>query len=192
MANGWFDLKMEDKASCETAIRNGAIAAMISAALAAAFGIAGFFTSSTNATLNYLLDPWILLDVALLVVLGVFVWRKSRVAATLLLVYFIASKLMMWAELGKAQGVFMTIIFLYFYANAMRGTFKWHANYRPAAIDLPVFEEPARIAPAASMQTSAQRFCVHCGTGVLPEAKFCLKCGASVEGARAQSGVAAG
>ncbi|HQR20385.1 MAG TPA: zinc ribbon domain-containing protein [Burkholderiaceae bacterium] len=185
---------MEDRASCEKAIRNGAFAAMISAVLAAGFGLAGFFTSSTNATLNYLLDPWILLDVVLLVVLAVFVLRKSRVAATLLVVYFVAAKLMMWAELGKATGLPMTIIFLYFYANAMRGTFKWHTQYSPAASQLPVAPEPTKRKlepPEASMHASAHRFCVHCGAGVLASANFCVTCGGSVRTSGAQSGAAA-
>ena len=46
-----------------------------------------------------------LVDVVLLVVLAIFVFRKSRVASTILVLYFIANKLLMWMELGKARSL---------------------------------------------------------------------------------------
>jgi hypothetical protein len=124
---------IHDRESCAQAIKNGGIAAMVSAALSSAFGIAGFFTSSSNKDLNYLLDPWILADVALLVVLGIFVFRKSRVAATLLVIYFVSAKGLMWYELGKPSGLLMAIVFFLYYITAMRGTYLWHSQYRDSA-----------------------------------------------------------
>jgi hypothetical protein len=183
MAKGWTSFSLPDQASCESAIRTGGIVALISAAIGLAFGAAGFFTSSDHKALNYLLDPWILLDAALLVVIGIFVLRKSRVAATLLLVYFIVSKVMMWIELEAAPGLLISFMVLVVYVNAMRATFKWHAQYAPGAAD--VSDPPAvntRIPPAASQHHTAGQpnFCVHCGTRVLPEARFCVSCGAEV------------
>lgn len=112
---------------CTKAIKNGGIAAMISAAITGGFAIAGFFTNSSSNDLNYFLDPWILVDAVLIVVLGIFIFRKSRVAATLMVIYFVGSKLLMWAEMGEPKGLPMTIIFLLFYVTAMRGTYIWHA-----------------------------------------------------------------
>ena len=130
MADRWADFRMEDRASCERAIRNGGIAGLISAGLTAAFAIAGLFVQETGTAVDYILDPWMLIDVVLIVVLALFVFRKSRVAATSLLIYFGISKVIMWMEMGKAPGLFMTLIFFYFYANAMRGTYKWHASFK--------------------------------------------------------------
>lgn len=130
----WGSFTINDNESCAKAIKNGGIAAMISAAITSVFGIAGFFTSSSNKDLNYFLDPWILVDVVLVVVLGIFIFRKSRVAATLLVLYYIASKLLMWAELGEPKGLLMSIIFLLFYVTAMRGTYIWHSKYRDVPI----------------------------------------------------------
>jgi hypothetical protein len=123
-----------DRESCAKAIRNGGIAAMISAAISSAFGVAGFFTSSSNKDLNYVLDPWLLVDVALIVVLGMFIFRKSRIAAMLMVVYFAGSKLLMWAEIGEPKGLLMSLIFLLLYVIAMRATYIWHSKYREAAI----------------------------------------------------------
>ena len=126
----WDSFKINDQESCAKAIRNGGIAAMISAVITGVFGIAGFFTSSTDKDLNYFLEPWILVDAIFVVVLGIFVFRKSRIASTLLVIYFVGAKLIMWFELGTAKGLFMAIIFFLYYVTAMRGTYIWHSKYR--------------------------------------------------------------
>ena len=83
-----------------------------------------------------MLDPWILADVVLMVILAFFIFRKSRVAATLLLIYFIASKVLMWVEMGSPKGILVSIIFFLYYLTAMRGTYLWHTKYvaEPAPI----------------------------------------------------------
>ena len=124
--------RINDRESCEKAIRNGGIAAMISACITAIFAGAGFFTSSSNKDLAYFLDPWLSVDVVLIIVLGVFVFRKSRVASTLLVLYFAVSKAIMWYDMGKAQGIIVSVIFFLFYVTAMRGTYIWHKYYRDA------------------------------------------------------------
>lgn len=130
----WSSFEITDRESCEKAIRNGGIAALVSAAITAILGVLGFFTQSSNADLNYLLDPWILLDVGLIVVLAIFIFRKSRVASTLLLVYFVASKLIMWIDLGAPKGFLVAMIFLLYYFTAMRGTYLWNSTYRDVAV----------------------------------------------------------
>jgi hypothetical protein len=69
-------------------------------------------------------------DVVLIVVLAIFIFRKNRVASTFLVLYFVLSKAFMWYEMGKAQGLIMTIIFLLYYVTAMRATYIWHASYK--------------------------------------------------------------
>jgi len=119
-----------DRKSCEKAIRYGGIAAMISAAITGIFAVAGFFTSSSNKYLAYYLDPWLAVDMVLIIVLGLFVFRKSRIASTLLVIYFVVSKVITWSDVGiKPQGLLISVIFLLYYANAMRGTYIWHAEF---------------------------------------------------------------
>ena len=125
--------EINDRESCAKAIKNGGIAAMISAAITTLFGIAGLFTNSDNKELKYFLDPWILVDGLLIVVLGFFIFRKSRVAATLLVIYFVGSKALTWYELGKTTGLLMSIVFFLYYFTAMRGTYIWHSSYSNAS-----------------------------------------------------------
>ncbi len=126
----WGSFAITDRGSCAKAIRNGGIVALISAAITTVFGVIGIFTQSSDKNLNYFLDPWILADVVLIVILAIFIFRKSRIAATLLLIYFVGSKAIMWIELGKPKGVVVSIIFFLYYFTSMRGTYLWHSKYR--------------------------------------------------------------
>lgn len=129
---------INDRDSCEKAIKNGGIAAMISAGITAAFAAMSFFTSSSNKDLSYFLDPFLFFDVVPIILMGIFVFRKSRVASTLLVIYFVLGKAIMWIDLGKVQGLFLSIIFLSYYVNAMRGTYIWRSTYRDGEIATPV------------------------------------------------------
>src|SRR5690606_24516484 len=121
-------LKTEE--SCISAIKSGWIAGGISLAITLAFSIAGFFTQSVNPSLAYFLDPWMLLDAVIIAVLVWFMFKKSRVASTLMLAYFIFGKVMQVIELGQLQGLPVTVIFFIFYFNAMRATYVWHSKYK--------------------------------------------------------------
>jgi len=121
--------RINDRLSCSKAIRNGGIAAMVSAGVTAIFAGIGSFVTSSNKNLAYFLDPWLFLDVALLIILGIFVFRKSRIASTLLVIYFAISKAIFWYDTGKLQGLFVSIIFFLYYVTAMIGTYIWHSSY---------------------------------------------------------------
>jgi hypothetical protein len=127
-------LRITDRASCEQAIRNGGIAALVVAGLTGVFAIIGFFVhTSEDDPLSGFLDPWSLLDVALIVVLAVFIFRKSRVASTLMLIYYVASKILQVMDGGGTAGLIVAVFFVLYFVTAMRGTYLWHAKYRHEA-----------------------------------------------------------
>lgn len=134
-------MKMDTQVSCEAAIKNGWCAALLSLVITLAFSCFGFFVKSDDETLNYLLDPWLLVDVVLLAIMAFFIYKKSRIAATLMFIYFVVSKITLWYELGAVQGLPLTMIFLFFYVNAMRGTFVWHSKYKNPTIEDESFPE---------------------------------------------------
>ena len=123
-------IKMDTQELCEAAIKNGWVAALISLGITLIYSLIGFFIQSDNVTLNYFLDPWLLVDVVLIGIMAFVIYKKSRTAATLMFFYFVLSKFIQWYDLGTVQGLPMTIIFMYFYFNAMRGTFLWHSKYK--------------------------------------------------------------
>jgi hypothetical protein len=119
-----------DRAKCERVIRTGGIAAMISAGITAIFAGAGFFTTPSDKGLANYVNPWMTIDVALILVLGFFIFRKSRVASTIMVIYFAASKIDAWLTVGRPQGFLLSMVFLLCYIAAMRATYIWHKTYK--------------------------------------------------------------
>ncbi len=123
-------IKMDTQKSCEQAIKTGWIAALISLGMTLILSSIGFVTQSENEKLNYILNPWSIIDAILMGILAFYIYKKSRVAATLMFIYFIISKFSQWFDLGNVQGFPLALVFMVFYFNAMRGTFMWHSMYK--------------------------------------------------------------
>lgn len=102
-------------------IRNGWIAAIVSGVMTlAAVGLA--VTMGSGGLFN----AWNLLDVVLIFFLAFWIYKRSRVAATTMFIYFLISKIIVIAETGQASGGLIALIFLYFYFQAIVGTFQYH------------------------------------------------------------------
>jgi hypothetical protein len=133
--------QISDSDSCAQAIRTGGYAAAISAGLTALAGVLGLFVKMPDSPLGIFLDPWIIIDAVLAATLAYFIFRKSRFAATIMFVYFIASKIIIFIELseirsspGSSPTNPLLLIFLgVAYFNAMRATYLWHRLYRKGA-----------------------------------------------------------
>lgn len=118
------------------AARYGGYAAVASAALTLGMvgyalyrGSAGPFENNYVASVQ---DPLILLEVALVAVLGVFMMRCGRVAAMTMFVFFLLTKILQFADTGSLSGLPVALVFLYFFGNAVRGTFAYHKRRREA------------------------------------------------------------
>jgi serine/threonine-protein kinase len=77
-------------------------------------------------------DAWEFLDVAFILGLTYGIYRKSRVCAVLMLVYFLISKIIIFAQSGKPNGIVMAVVFLYYYAQGVAGTFAYHKHVHSA------------------------------------------------------------
>jgi serine/threonine-protein kinase len=75
-------------------------------------------------------DAWNFVDVALIAGLTFGIYRKSRVCAVLMLIYFAISKIMIALDGGKASGIGLSLVFLYFYAQGVVGTFAYHKQVK--------------------------------------------------------------
>jgi len=112
----------EQREEIDKKIKNGWIAAIISGVMT--LGI--MFLAVTTGTLENLFDIWTTVDVVLIFALAFGIYKKSRFASTTMLIYFLVSKILIFAETGKPTGVVMAIIFLYFYFQAMVATYQHH------------------------------------------------------------------
>jgi len=73
------------------------------------------------------IDTITLLDMAITAVLSFGVYKKSRVSAIMLFVYFIYMRIIMpWIDDSVLIGVPFALIFLYFIFKGVRGTIAYH------------------------------------------------------------------
>ena len=103
---------------------------MVSAALTGIFAAIGFFSDSSDAELAYLFDPYMVVDFVLIFVLAIFILRKSRVASTMMLGYFIFNNLYFWQDTGNMPGIGIVVVLFVVYLTAMRATYIWHGSYK--------------------------------------------------------------
>jgi hypothetical protein len=121
-----MDIELAEKAT-----RQGAIAGFFVAGLTlfivsiAVLGQGGELFQSWNDPFNYL-------DVAIAAGLSVGVLKRSRTAAIILFCYYFLSQILLFAETGRPTGLVLSIVFLFFFGKAIRGTFAYH-NIRKAA-----------------------------------------------------------
>ncbi|HSR51019.1 MAG TPA: hypothetical protein VLV83_09320 [Acidobacteriota bacterium] len=109
-------------AAAEKDIHNGYIAGFVAAIITLAV--------ATQGRLALVAGPWLYLDVVLIAVLAWGIRQRSRTSAVLMLVYFIGAKILYLYEFGSAGFRIWDLIFAYFYARAVRGTFLYHRTLR--------------------------------------------------------------
>jgi hypothetical protein len=103
---------------------------MIGASVTAIFGWLSFTDFSDDRVTRFL-NPWMLVDAALVLILGLFVFRKSRIAATTLFLYFVVVKVrQIHLDALPISNIAGFIFFGFFYFNAMRATYIWHRSYK--------------------------------------------------------------
>ena len=110
-------------------IRNAWVAAVISGCITLVVTLFAIFGSSIMG-----FTAWELIDVALIFGLAFGIYRKSRICAVLMLLYFVASKILIMAEGGSASsGIVMALVFLYYFALGVQGTFQLHRLVKQSA-----------------------------------------------------------
>lgn len=121
------------------ACKNGAIAAFISGGLTLLIVIFAIM-SEAEGDLSLWNDPLNFIDVLILLACAVGMLRKSRTAAITVFIYFILAKIGIAMETGNYNGMFLSVVFLYFFGRAIQGSFTYHKirksedpEYRAAA-----------------------------------------------------------
>jgi hypothetical protein len=107
------------------ATKNGATAAFISGTLTVAVFLYAM-SSNADGTVGLWNDPAILVDVIIIFACAFGLLRQSRFAAVTLCIYWVLAKAFILIETGHATGLAVGLIFLYFYAKAVQGTFAYH------------------------------------------------------------------
>ena len=112
----------------------GGLAALLSACISAAvtFSVMYNLERNFNLTIGEMLaqDWWMFLGAGLFLALGIAVFRCSRAAAVALVLLYTGDRAATYMDTGSFQGLIVGVILLYFFVNAVRGTFAYHALMR--------------------------------------------------------------
>lgn len=103
-------------------IKNGWIAGIVSGVLTLAVTLYAIYGQPLPD-----ISIWNLADVVLIFGLAFGMYKKSRICAVLMLVYFVWSKIEQMTGPNPSKGIILAIIFVVFYWQAVVGTFKYHA-----------------------------------------------------------------
>jgi hypothetical protein len=124
---------INDLTIAERHIRRGAAVALVTALLGL-FVVSVAMASEATGFWSFWNDPWGLVEVALTLVLAFGIWRRSRVAAGVIIVHFIACRAYLWTTLKTPGplGILLACVIFAFYWNALRGTIAYHRLRRAA------------------------------------------------------------
>ena len=108
-------------------IRNACVAGTISTVITLVFALLAITGTSVAG-----ITSWQLLDVALMAGLTYGIYRRSRTCAVMMLAYFVISKVLQIVEGGKPTGIVLALVFFYYYAHGVVGTFAYHKHLKPS------------------------------------------------------------
>ncbi len=127
-----------DKEQAIKATKQGAIAAVVSGVLTLGVTLFAVMTDD-QGDLEIWNDPANFFDAVFVFVCAFFMYRKSRAASVIMLVYFVVAKIVIAISLERVPGIFLSVIFVYYFARATQGAFVFHRieqednpDYRPA------------------------------------------------------------
>ena len=109
-------------------IKYGYIAALVSAGITVLLN----FLQFDAGDVNLFSDPVVLYDVIIILLLAFGIYKKSRVCAIAMLIYFILGKIFQFQEYAsygidtQPSTYLVAVVFIYFYFQAVRGTIAFH------------------------------------------------------------------
>lgn len=95
---------------------------LFSAVVTFVFSVAGFFKESDIEPVQYMLDPFALIDVVLMLVLAFFIYKQHLWAAITLIGYQLLSSYVIYSETGHIPSAIIAIKVLLFISTA-RGVY---------------------------------------------------------------------
>lgn len=113
--------KRMNKEQAMEATKIGAISACISGIITLVFGFYAIWNNSSGI-LGIWNNPAIFFDVILIFIFAYGIYKKSVTAAVLMFVYFFYGKIYIALEAGQVSGIFLSLVFLYFFGKAIQGT----------------------------------------------------------------------
>ncbi len=131
-------------------IRHGWIAACLSCAMTLLATLLSLRQSGDQTVFS----AFNLIDVGLIALLAFGIRKRSRTAATVMLAYFVLSKILIMRQTGQPTGIVFGLVFAIFYFRAMTATFRYHRFVkewmRNPPVSRPSLSENPLFAPSGS------------------------------------------
>ncbi|WP_193162553.1 hypothetical protein [Microbulbifer hainanensis] len=102
-------------------IKGAVIAGIVSITMTVILTLVSIYGTSVMG-----LDATAFIDAALMAAFTFGTYKKSRVCAALMLLLFVANKLIMWTSSGNVAGLPLAAVFAWFYLQGLIGTVKYH------------------------------------------------------------------
>jgi hypothetical protein len=115
--------------NAEKAIRGAWIAGVISAAATLLFSLIAIAADDIFG-----IGAWAFIDVALILGLTLGIYKKSRAAASIMLAYWVVSKILLLAAGVGVSGLAIGVLFGYYFLQGVRGTFAYHRVVRATGV----------------------------------------------------------
>jgi len=125
-------------------IQESFYAAIFVLVITAGATIYSILSNTTEGTFRLWNDWSIIGDIAIIIVLAFFIKRKSRFAASTILIYFLISKIMLFsADLNnfRISSIITSLIIIFFFARGAYATFVYHKLER---IENPDYKTPSK------------------------------------------------
>lgn len=107
-------------------VRAAIIAGLISGIMTMAVVIASILSHYNITGLGY--GMYTLLDIAVIYILSLGIYMRSRICAIILFLYFVSSRVYIVIETGQIPVWFIVFLFGYFYYLGIRGTINYHKS----------------------------------------------------------------
>lgn len=126
--NAPLEARKPEKADLAIAkkIKNAWMAGLVSAGITLVYILIAVIGGTVIAGI----DAWAFIDIAIILGLTYGVYRKSRVCAILVLVFFVVNKVVMWSSAGTLSGVPLALVFMWFFGQGIVGTIQYHKLQR--------------------------------------------------------------
>lgn len=112
-----------DLAKAQSRVKTASVLAAISASLTTLFALLGFFVTDVQGALATYLDPWLLIDAAVLWGLALLMYQRSLAGSVFMIVYWSLNIVIAFMTLSGTPGLLVKVYFLYHFINGARGAY---------------------------------------------------------------------
>lgn len=115
-----------NREDAQKAAKHGAIAALVMGGMTTLLTGIAIFTNSSGVLAVYN-DPFMLIDIALIFVFALGIYKMYRTAAVAMFIYAVLDRVISFMDSGELSGIGISLVIIFFLGKAVIGTFTYHS-----------------------------------------------------------------